>query len=345
MSGPRAALLGLALALAATTLGARARAEASAPTATTPTGGSRVVLVGDARDPEVAALLSRLRGELGAAGFDVETAPAGAGDARASVEGADPGAFASVHVARAQGGVDVWIADRATGKTSVRRVAGKSPAEVALQVVELLRASLAELSLPEAPRPATPVSADVARFASAPIGARSPSGARGVSLEIGASAFLGRGAWVGPSLALAVHHDWLRVGLSLDGPGFGPAHERDAGRARATPTLGLLEVALRLPRDGRGDRAFALGLGAGALYVRATGEASAPYRGQEGSAWALTIAPSIEGRQRLSGGLWLTLGARLVLATPAPTVSIDGATVTALGRPTALLHLGLAVTP
>lgn len=68
----------------------------------------------------------------------------------------------------------------------MRHLEGKSPAEVALQVVELLRASLAELSVrpttkpvsgaPEAEKPA--IADEVARFAK-PVGAA--TGATSVS--------------------------------------------------------------------------------------------------------------------------------------------------------------------
>lgn len=56
------------------------------------------------------------------------------------------GAIASISLVGHGGGVDIWVADRATGKTSVRSVADASDVGlIAVQAVELLRASLLEL--------------------------------------------------------------------------------------------------------------------------------------------------------------------------------------------------------
>jgi hypothetical protein len=341
----RAAAVGLALASAAP-IGVSGRCAEAAET-TAAAARSRVVLVGDARDPEVATLLSRLRGELGAAGFDVMIAPATGGDARASVEAADPGAFASVHVTRARTGVDVWIADRATGKTSVRHVAGKSPAEVALQVVELLRASLAELSMPEAPKPVEKVPEDVVRFAPTPAPSSSPSPGIATShVVLGASAsalFAGGHDWLGASLSLAWQRDALRLALSIDAPIAGSALESEAGRTRVTPALGFAQIGYGL-RGDRPDRAMHVGLGLGALYVHARGEATDPaFRGETRSAFAFAAGPTLEARLRLAGPVWLTVANKLVIARPAPKIVVDGAERASLGGPILVVDLGLEV--
>jgi hypothetical protein len=317
---------------------------------------SRVVILGDERDPEVAALVRRLRAELGAAGFEIVVVPMGPSpDPRAAVEGADARAFASVHVTRAKGGVDVWIADRATGKTSVRHLEGKSPAEVALQVVELLRASLAELSVRPATRPESGspeaekqgIPDDVARFAKpvgAAAGATTESARGAVRFDARAALFASAHAWsIAPSLGMAWQPGALRVGVVFIGPSAASgAIERAVGTAHAEPMLGLAELAW----VGSGALAPAFGLSAGALRLRARGEATATgFRGVDDATWSIALAASAELRANLGAGVWLVLGARCLIASPAPAVAIGDDRVRALGPPALLTTFGVEVRP
>jgi hypothetical protein len=69
-------------------------------------------------------------------------------------------AFAAIRVVTDAGGVTVWVSDRLTDKTLVRSLpasrADVGGEVVALEVVELLRASLLELNLPEPSRQPSP---------------------------------------------------------------------------------------------------------------------------------------------------------------------------------------------
>lgn len=85
---------------------------------------------------------------------------------RASLEASarQAGAIAAIRAVPSERGVEVWIADRVTGKTVLRDMASDRGTPdlddaLALRVVELLRASLLEIALPSPPRgevPATP---------------------------------------------------------------------------------------------------------------------------------------------------------------------------------------------
>src|SRR5262249_5220500 len=85
---------------------------------------------------------------------------------RASLEATarKAGAIAAIRAVPSARGVEVWIADRVTGKTVLREVASDDGAldgegALALRAVELLRASLLEVALPAPPPgevPATP---------------------------------------------------------------------------------------------------------------------------------------------------------------------------------------------
>ncbi|WP_437821476.1 hypothetical protein [Sorangium sp. So ce1078] len=147
----------LAVALGAALLisgAARARAEA----------GTLVVLVRPPRPSEIVReTITRLSAELRAVGFAVRVADGRPGvEGRTQVEGTAGRAgdedqpFATIAVLELdteRGAVaDVWIADHVTEKTLVRRVelggSGRSSAasDLAVRSVELLRASLLELS-------------------------------------------------------------------------------------------------------------------------------------------------------------------------------------------------------
>ncbi|WP_437834358.1 hypothetical protein [Sorangium sp. So ce1153] len=147
----------LAVALGAALLisgAARARAEA----------GTLVVLVRPPRPSEIVReTITRLSAELRAVGFAVRVADGRPGvEGRTQVEGTAGRAggedqrFATIAVLeldRERGAVaDVWIADHVTEKTLVRRVElggssrSSAASDLAVRSVELLRASLLELS-------------------------------------------------------------------------------------------------------------------------------------------------------------------------------------------------------
>jgi hypothetical protein len=153
IAGARRARLGAAaaaLAAAVVALGA-GQGHADVP------AGAAIVLVVAA--PEDAALARRLAAELAGLRFRaVEVvAPPGAAARRPLEELArSRGAIAAIRVVPLDGAVEVWIADRVTGKTVLREVLASGGADerdmlVSLRAVELLRASLLELGAPHAP--------------------------------------------------------------------------------------------------------------------------------------------------------------------------------------------------
>ena len=166
MSRSRSAQLAAAAVLAAALLG---RCDARADE------GRTVITV--VRPPVTSALMieaiARLSAELRAAGFTVRTIDASGRDGRAEVERV-AGSFATIAIVTTELGAvaDVWVADRLTGKTTVRRVDVIDPAlptaasDLAVRSVELLRASLLELHEPSQRRADLPE--EIARFAAAP---------------------------------------------------------------------------------------------------------------------------------------------------------------------------------
>ena len=127
---------------------------------------SRVAIVKprEARDQEA---IVRLEAELRAGGFEVTVLTAQRGMApREQVESVqlDPPPFAIIAITRTATGAaaDVWVADRLSKKTVVRRLepSSEQPGAMAIRAIELLRASLLEVEAdPEAKLPD-----DVARW-------------------------------------------------------------------------------------------------------------------------------------------------------------------------------------
>src|SRR5580704_2293598 len=197
--------LGLAAAIVTSTLVAPDRAR----------GESGATLVAIVTAEPNSSLTRRVRAELEGLGLDVIVLkpPEEGSPSRAPLEQAarSVGAVAAVRlIASSEGKVEVWVADRVTGKAVVRELdapaSGASDAAVAIGSVELLRASLMELHSGEPPHGDAPANEKIQALALP--GSGEPRLAR-LGLSAGAGAELGiRG--LGPS-ADAEIGVWLRI--------------------------------------------------------------------------------------------------------------------------------------
>jgi hypothetical protein len=199
--------------------------------------------------------IARLRAELSTLGFEVVDVTLAAHEGASALDDAARrvNAFAAVHVVPSKGGVEVWVADSATGKTA-RREQVIGPGEpfddvVALQAAERLRAHLAELGLtpkrPEreqttevAPRATTKPRADTARLflEVGPAAALSPGG-----LGVTGHAFVGL-RW----------RTWTTVGFDtfVALPITAATVSAKEGSADVRPSLGGIDVAAWLFEPG-----------------------------------------------------------------------------------------------
>ncbi|MFO0547819.1 MAG: hypothetical protein U0271_05500 [Polyangiaceae bacterium] len=113
-------------------------------------------------DAESLALARRMQSELGTLGFEAEVVDSpSAGDPTSGLDSvsASRGAVAGVRVSATRNAISLWLYDRATGKAVSRvldQTATLAEGALAVRAVELLRASLLELALPEAPHGDTP---------------------------------------------------------------------------------------------------------------------------------------------------------------------------------------------
>jgi hypothetical protein len=306
----------------------------------------RVVLVRPANaDPITAEALVRIQGELAAEGFSVVLvdAPAAAppcppegpcehaGDGPGATVDAEAPAVrlsldTSAHVA------EIVIVDRPRNKKLTRWIDTSDvppdhlAAVLAVRAVELVRASLVELSLPGARPPE----------------AKAPDPSWG--LEAGVSV-LGSPGGVGPAALTFARLRFaplrqMELRLAFAGLGTSPRVEGpDGASARVTQLLALAEVALRPWPDLRARPSFALG--AGALQVAVEGEAASPYKGIEGARWAALLGGGAGVEVRVGPRLGVAIDARAFAAIPYPTVRFLGVEAARVAMPGLLASVTL----
>lgn len=189
-----------------------------------------VVTAASAQDRAATLLVAELKRE----GFRVSRAASAVSRDDLMARARLAGAAASIRLVPGDAVLEVWVADAVTGRLAVREVSlegvdSKSADTVAIGAMELLRASLLELSSKTAARPDAPAPADEAlpRPARAP-----PPGEPGLDVRLGVGALFSGGG-PQPSGALDARVD-LRL-LGLLGGSLGV-------RAQAVVTLGEARV-------------------------------------------------------------------------------------------------------
>jgi hypothetical protein len=311
--------------------------------------------------PDRQGAVVQLRAELETAGFEVVVQRSGAADSARALDQAahDADAFAAITVFDIAGGIsgDVWVTDRVTGKTLLRRVEAtddEASRIVALRAVELLDASLVELDLPR-PRAATttettagssdsssePVANEQSRAspdesAAAPVEGHVESlpdePAEELSpwaLAVGMAALGGPGG-LRPSVAPAVIFG-ARFGKVLGGEVafVGPVRGRlraDVGSATVDQELGMIRLRAEPWSSERRFSGFALA-GIGVYRLGGVGWSSSPYAGATDRAWASGAAAGLGGRARLTRALALVVRADGFFVVPRPAVRFSEAPV------------------
>jgi len=318
--------------------------------------GRVVVLVPPIDDDVMRNALARVSGELAAAPFKTVTAPIDPdGDIMAQIEtaGNDRAATAAFAIVRdrdpGSGRVTVWVSNRVSGITTVEHMhveggnVDRAAARLAVETVELVRASLAEL-WPSPPTTAAPA-ATIERPAV-------PSRARvALSLGFGRVSDFGDapGFWA-PQVTASFGRDG-HVGIRIAASGLASGADvstTDGSSARIERAL-LTLGAIRIFRPERTVQPI-IGLGIGIQRVSAHGAATAPML-QE-----MHDRSATAGLATASGGVIVALGphvamiaeAEVLLSWPAVKVRIvetNGETdVATLDRPSLFTHAGLLAT-
>jgi hypothetical protein len=197
-------------------------------------------------------------------------------------------AFAAFRVLVGQGKMEVWLADRMTGKVLLREVlrtpdkpSGTSQSAAVARAVELLRASLLELDVDDRPageveRPKTLPPALRPPAPRAP----EPASNTGVALNtsfilLGASLSTAPSPGIGVALRWQALHNFSLVGR-VAVPLTGPDYTIPEGHAQLTPRFGALSLRLNTNAFSGGFRASAE-TGFGLLWTRAVGVAAQGY--------------------------------------------------------------------
>jgi hypothetical protein len=328
--------------------GAVARAaEASPP----PDLDKLVILL---RPPSIDELtreaLSRITGELAAARFRVIIFPLDTGvDPIEQVETVgrdlDPvAAFALVRgTAASAGSVDLWVSDRLAQRTTIQRMhvqdgdVSRAAEVLAVESVEQIRVSMADLWPRPVPAPAAP--------RAAPSADAEPARA---SLGLGMGVLQDfRSGSPNPQWAPVARLAYGRPGgfaLALALSGLGPASDlvEDAGTAQVRRATGWLAV-VRSFRPGRVLQPF-LSLGGGVDYLRAQGSAPDPTRAHTRLSWSALAA--------VGGGLAVAVAPHVALVLevegmmfwPPVVVRIGGQDAAPFDHPSVLVDAGLHAT-
>lgn len=344
---------------------ADATTQSQAPQSPTP-ARSRVILVQpNADSTDLAEAPTRIRAELEAAGFEVEIV---AGDAtlgpREQLERAErqgvvgPAPIATILLAAAGNGADIWIADRVTSKTSVRRIeikAGSQGASIlAVRTVELLRASLLETrQSAEQQAPPAPVDAPT-EVAEAPEPSEDEAEAEaygGAGSSAVAALDLGLlGLWglsgirpqVGPSLRVSAGSHSIKGRLTLAAPILGERLETTQGAARVQPLIAQLDVVASFPVQ-KNTRLYG-SLGFGGYLLRARGEADAPAIAHDETATGIAFQMGMGLQVQTSRRLNLFIEPQLIWMLPEVVIRIADREAGRLGQPAIGSTIGLTWT-
>jgi hypothetical protein len=311
-----------------------------------PSRGLVLVLSPEIEDDVTRNAMVRIRGELAAAPFEVVNRTLdGSVDLMFQVEGAghDLSPTAAFAIVREPGdsprSVAVWVSNRMTRTTTVARVAVRggdidgAAAQLAIEAVEIVRASLAGLW----PTPAPPPPDE----APAP----NPAPGRQLALAIGVGALApmeDAPVFFAPTLGIAVARPG-KIGVRLWAFGLGPGADVSIGNGsgarlqRAALAAGLVRVF----RDGATVQPIvSLGAGVDYLHVRGTG-APADFELFDRTSWSALLTAGAGCAVRVGAHLALTAEVEALFTRPSRQVEVDGQIAARFERPSVFVHGGL----
>jgi hypothetical protein len=304
-------------------------------------GGLRVFLIKpDQAAPEAAVAMVRVQGELVADGFDVVTVDAAAPtSARAMNQAGDPMSITVGLFMSADGNsAELWVVDRLTNKTLIRPVSEVdsshrlTPNLLALKAVELVRASLLELTIARSTQ--APTRASVVRASN--WAAQSPPPRSPIWAVESGGAVLWNPSQLEPTLQLALRARLRltpRTQLRVSFIGLGtraPVH-RESGSATVAEWQSTAEAVFLPWRESAVSPVISLGLGVLHTSVKAT--ANAPYQGRARASLALSPDLGTGLVFMFSSRLALTTEAHVFMAFPKPIVSFAGQDVVRVADP------------
>jgi len=294
------------------------------------------------------AFLARLLAELGSSGFDVAVVtPSAFPPGRPEIEqlAQREGASVELLLIEAGAGLEIWVVDPQTGKTTFREVIlglygpREAPEVIAIRVVETLRATLMELEHPRASAPPIPLRPPPPEIDTTTHG-------RPTHFTIGVG---GGGAYSAGGVGAMGHLDlslaWTvrsRFSVALDGA-LTPARTKLRGpEGEASVAWYLAGVSFGFwASEPTAPVRFRSSAGAWLAVMSLTGQAVNPYVNNR--AEFVSVIPHLDAGLRFSLTPRLGLGAGLSIGISAPAASIQfaGREVATWGRPLWLGNLML----
>ena len=291
-----------------------------------------VVLEGDIDE----RVQRRLRAELDSLGFDVVERLPGATTDPQSLEtiAREEQAFAAMRIGPSRGGVELWIVDRVTGKTVLREIslAREQPLDevIALQAVELLRASLLELSLRGSTRGEVKAPPAVRRLA------LTPSDDERVALGFGAALVLSPNeatptVHAVPSARLVLTRS-LGVHAFALLPTFPYSIEASEGAADVSITMAALGVDASLGPTAASWRVRA-GVSAALIQLRVVGVADPPFGATSETLWLGAPLARLDLFYHLLPAFRVGSQLNFGVALPRAVITFAGREVASWGQP------------
>jgi hypothetical protein len=292
----------------------------------------RVALVQPADDdPVLVDAFNRLRAELHIHEFETlvldAAVPTHDPDAlAAAAQSAD--ALASIAFVRQNGktSVEIWLADRVSGKVTMRTLSLSKTADassvLAIRAVDLLRASLRELDAGKRP-PSDVVGVDPRPIPEAVTTLAAPPPPAWTLRAEGVAIFDGSrvGLAYGPSLGI-FHSigDRADLGIALAGPLLGAGWQTSEGSASVGQGLGWTELRVHALRS----RWLTLGgnLALGGHYLHAQGQAISPLVSRSDQVWSLLGALGVHAEVSFIARAAIVLSLRALMLTPRPGLGI-----------------------
>jgi hypothetical protein len=321
-----------------------------------PAAAATVILVQPANPaPGMTEAVSRIHGELMSAGFDLQIVDASAvegaeGQSRGGLErlAVRRGADAVIAMIGSEGldSVEVWVIDKVTGKSVVRRVpfqaqSARGPETLAVRAIELLRASFLEIDLssripPSEPKPSPP--AAVVHFVGMERKAERPER---VGLALGGLVMTSLDG-VGPAYMPVARIDWavrpwLVAQMTVAGWGTRPSVQAQTASAKVAQEFLALGASYKFRAD-RQLRPF-VSLSSGLLHTSADGQAEAPDRSLHPQRWSFLLDGGVGVELALPERWHVSLAAHAQIAEPYPAIRIVDSVVATSGRPNLLLTL------
>ena len=310
--------------------------------------GLVVVLVPPIGDDVMRNALARVSGELAAAPFKTVTAPIDPdGDVMSQVEsaGTDQAATAAFAIVRDRDPgsrrVTIWVSNRVSGTTTMQRMqveggnVDRAAARLAVETVELVRASLAELwPSPPAPAIAPPVIVE-----------ERPPSERPARLALAVGVGLIRDFGDAPDFwAPQIAASYGRpagIGVRLSASGFGPGAGLSAMGASAACRT----------RDGdagpgamfRADACVhpTIGIAVGVNHLSVHGTAPAPEQERNTAAFSGLASASAGVALALTTRVAVLIEADVLMVWPTQKVRIYDTYVATFDRPNLFTHAGL----